>query len=87
VVGSGLRDGSPVPRRVTASRPQPPLPPPRPVYFGAHGWIETPVAGRSDLAAARAGPLIIEEYDATCVIPPAARARLDDGGNIVIELR
>ena len=76
-----------MPRRVTPSRPEPPRPPPRPAYFGEHGWIETPVARRSDLAAARAGPLIIEEYDATCVIPPAARATLDAGGNIVIELR
>jgi N-methylhydantoinase A len=87
VVGSGLREKSAAPRRVTATRPQPPLPPPRPAYFGERGWIETPVAARADLAAARAGPLIIEEYDATCVIPPAARARLDDDGNIVIELR
>jgi N-methylhydantoinase A len=34
----------------------------------------------------RAGPLIIEEYDATCVVPHDARARLDVLGNIEIEL-
>ena len=34
----------------------------------------------------RAGPLIIEEYDATCVVPHDARARLDALGNIEIEL-
>ena len=34
----------------------------------------------------RTGPLIVEEYDATCVIPPGARAALDAAGNIVIEL-
>jgi N-methylhydantoinase A len=34
----------------------------------------------------RAGPLIIEEYDATCVVPHDARARLDGLGNIEIEL-
>ena len=28
----------------------------------------------------------MEEYDATCVVPPGARAELDAGGNIVIEL-
>jgi N-methylhydantoinase A len=28
----------------------------------------------------------VEEYDATCVVPPGARAELDAGGNIVIEL-
>ena len=36
---------------------------------------------------ARAGPLIIEEYDATCVVPQDWRARLDDRGNIEIEPR
>jgi N-methylhydantoinase A len=32
------------------------------------------------------GPCIVEEYDATCVIPPGARASLDAHGNIVIDL-
>jgi N-methylhydantoinase A len=41
---------------------------------------------RSDLAQPRSGPLIVEEYDATCVIPPGARAELDAGGNIIIAL-
>ena len=41
---------------------------------------------RSDLASKRSGPLIIEEYDATCVVPPGATASLDAGGNIVIVL-
>jgi N-methylhydantoinase A len=72
---------------VRPSRPEPEPPPPRPAWFGAqHGWVETPILRRSDLALARVGPLIIEEYDATCVIPPGAKASLDAGGNIVIEL-
>jgi N-methylhydantoinase A len=41
---------------------------------------------RSDLTATRTGPLIVEEYDATCVIPPGAKAELDVGGNILIAL-
>ena len=41
---------------------------------------------RADLGAGRAGPLIVEEYDATCVVPPGARAELDAAGNIVIAL-
>jgi N-methylhydantoinase A len=32
------------------------------------------------------GPSIVEEYDATCLVPPGAEAVLDDHGNIVIEL-
>ena len=41
---------------------------------------------RADLAAGRAGPLIVEEYDSTCVVPPGARAERDGAGNIVITL-
>ena len=84
VVGLGLREGPNVPVRVRASRAEPKPPPPRKAYFGS--WIETPVMRRSDLAKPRPGPLIVEEYDATCVVPPGARAELDGAGNIVIEL-
>ena len=87
VVGYGLRAGSSVPERVRSSRAEPAPPPPRRAYFGAAlGWIETPVLQRSDLSAPRNGPLIVEEYDATCVVPPGASAALDRGGNIVVEL-
>jgi N-methylhydantoinase A/oxoprolinase/acetone carboxylase beta subunit len=40
-----------------------------------------------DLEQSVAGPAIVEEYDATSMIPPMASARLDAYGNIVIELR
>ena len=87
VVGQGLREGAGVPERVRPSRPEPEPPPPRPAYFGTeHGWVETPVLRRSDLRTPRTGPLIVEEYDATCVVTPGAKASLDAGGNIVIEL-
>ena len=84
VVGLGLHEGASVPERVRPSRAEPKPPPPRQAYFGC--WIETPVVRRSELSTPRAGPLIIEEYDATCVVPPGARAELDAAGNIVIEL-
>jgi len=84
VVGQGLRAGPSVPEHVRPSRAEPKPPPPRPAYFGT--WIETPVLRRSDLARPRSGPLIVEEYDATCVVPPGAKAELDAGGNILIEL-
>jgi len=87
VVGHGVREGPSVPERVRPSRPEPQPPPARRAYFGADiGWIETAVIRRSDLSKPRGGPLIIEEYDSTCVIPPGARAELDAGGNIGIEL-
>ena len=59
----------------------------RAVYFGpALGSVDTPVIARAQLPAVRtAGPLIVEEYDATCVVPPDWLASLDATGNIVIE--
>ncbi len=60
--------------------------PPRRAYFGARwGHIETPILSRAEIAAGITGPAIIEEFDATCVIPPEATARLDAHGNIEIE--
>ena len=59
----------------------------RSAYFGPrHGWLETTVLKRADLAQSREGPVIVEEYDATCVVPPGARVSLDTVGDIVIEL-
>ncbi len=61
---------------------------PRRAYFGpAAGHCDTPVITRRDLEVeARRGPLIIEEYDATCVVPPDATASLDQYGNINIHI-
>lgn len=87
VLGIGLRDTGGVPERVMPSRPEPEPGPPRNVYFGRdNGWCETPILRRSDLGQPQPGPCIVEEYDATCAIPPGATASLDPGGNIVIQL-
>jgi N-methylhydantoinase A len=58
----------------------------RACYFGpSHGLQETPVLARTDLDHEfRSGPLVIEEYEGTTVVPPNANARLDDTGNIII---
>lgn len=60
----------------------------RQVYFGAaHGLVETPVVGRGALSAAgRPGPLVIEEYEGTTVVPPGAVVSLDAFDNVVIDL-
>ena len=56
----------------------------RPAYFGRdHGLVSTPVVSRRDLPPE--GPFILEEYDCTCVVPPGARARLDEWGNVVVQ--
>jgi N-methylhydantoinase A len=87
VVGQGFGRGAAVPDRLRPSRAEPAAQGSRPAYFGpGQGWQVTPVLRRSDLASRRGGPLIVEEYDATCVVPPGAAAGLDGAGNIVIEL-
>ncbi len=59
----------------------------RKAYFGPdHGWLDTAVVRRTDLSTPTDGPLIVEEYDATCLVPPGARAALDDNNNILIDL-
>jgi N-methylhydantoinase A len=56
----------------------------RNAYFDAR-MMDTPVISRAALAKRMAGPLIVEEFDATCVVPPGASAELDAHGNIVID--
>ncbi|MDH3233042.1 MAG: hydantoinase/oxoprolinase family protein [Alphaproteobacteria bacterium] len=61
----------------------------RRAFFGAEaGHIETPVLGRGDLdGGAIEGPAIIEEYDATCVVPPGWTVRLSEGGALCLEAK
>ena len=88
VVGQGLSERSRVPDRLQApSHGASGELPPRQAYFGPDlGWLETPVLRRHDLSTSRQGPCIVEEYDATCVIPPNATAILDTYGNLLINL-
>jgi N-methylhydantoinase A len=88
VVGQGLPDRQPMPDRLSLGRREKRGGlPPRQAYFGPSiGWLETPVLERGDLTTPQEGPCIVEEYDATCIVPPKARAMLDAYGNIVIDL-
>jgi len=59
----------------------------RRAHFGAeHGSHDVPVISRAHLldAPPRQGPLIVEEYDSTCVVPPGCSVTLDALGNIDI---
>jgi len=58
----------------------------RSAYFGPEiGWRATIVLSRGDLRASpRPGPILVEEYDATTLVPPDAAVHLDPAGNIVI---
>ncbi len=89
IVGRGISDRPRVPGRVmlvdgTAASARPSA---RRAYHGPEqGWLETPVLRRGDLVGRVAGPAIIEEYDATCLLPLGWGAHLDAFGNIVMEL-
>jgi N-methylhydantoinase A len=87
VVGQGLSDRPRVPERVQVGRTAGAAPVERRVYFGPReGWLATPILARGDLAKRREGPAIVEEYDATCVVPPGAQVELDVYNNIVMEV-
>lgn len=60
----------------------------RSVYFGPeHGQLETEVLPRGSLGSApRRGPLLVQEYDTTIVVPPDCEARVDAHGNVVIAI-
>jgi N-methylhydantoinase A len=60
----------------------------RDCYFGPEaGHCRTPVIVRESLSGSpRTGPLIVQEYDTTILVPPGALATLDDHGNVVIAL-
>ncbi len=56
----------------------------RPVYFAGR-LVDTPVVSRTLLHRKMHGPCIVEEFDATCVVPLGASAELDVHGNILID--
>lgn len=59
----------------------------REVYFGSqHGWLDTPVYRRSDLAAGTDidGPIIVEEMSSTTVVLPGQTCVVDPIGNLHI---
>ncbi len=66
----------------------PAVSPHRPVHFDGNGSGETPVYDRAALAPGHvlAGPAIIEQFDATTVLHPTDRLRIDEGLNMVIEV-
>jgi len=61
----------------------------RTAYFGPEiGSLETPVMTREDLGGRTLeGPMIIEEYDSTCAIPPGYLVTIDTAANIDIQLK
>jgi N-methylhydantoinase A len=79
-LGDAVQPRHAVPRAAAPSQ--------RRVWFGPTlGAQDTPVTGRSALArGAVTGPMIIEEYEGTTVVPPDCTAELDGNMNIVIRV-
>jgi N-methylhydantoinase A len=60
----------------------------RRVWFSEGGWRDTPVYRRDalPLGASFEGPAIVEQLDATCVIEPGNRVRVDALGNLIVSV-
>jgi N-methylhydantoinase A len=88
LIARGARESSLAPGRLgfPAERGRPNSA--RAVYFGPEiGAVETAVCARGEIEASwRAGPLLIEEFDSTSVVPPDGRARRIGWDTIEIEL-
>ena len=61
----------------------------RRVFFAGAGWKTCPCVERDQLGAGAmvTGPAIVEQLDATTVIPPGQRATVDRAGNLVIRAK
>jgi N-methylhydantoinase A len=83
VIARGMPDKPRLPPRIPPVSGNVPVS--RRAWFGAAGWVDTKVVDRAALASVPLeGPVIVQEYDATCLVPPGAQAAVDAFGNIVI---
>jgi N-methylhydantoinase A len=60
----------------------------RKAYFGpAEGWVTTPIVSRGSVSSSpMRGPVIVEDYDSTTVVPPSFTVRRDAAGNLLIRV-
>ena len=86
VLGRGSSDRPRVPSRLQIAERVPEAGVRRAYYGRTFGWIDTPVVARSALSGDVEGPLLVEEYDSTCLVPPGVRATLDPRGNLLLSL-
>ncbi len=81
VMARGLPDRPRLPARIPPVATE--VPADRRAWFPNQGWIKTRVLDRAGLAIApTTGPLIVQEYDATCLVPAGVAAAVDPFGNI-----
>jgi N-methylhydantoinase A len=84
VMARGLPEQPRLPERIRPFAQA--VPATRRAWFAGEGWVETPVVDRAGLTGVRAGPLLVQEYDATCLVPRGMTAMVDGFGNIRLEL-
>jgi N-methylhydantoinase A len=81
VIARGIPERPRLPERIPPARAD--VPAWRCAWFPEGGWTETEVVDRAGLAtSARSGPLLVQEYDATCLVPRGWAASVDGFGNI-----
>jgi N-methylhydantoinase A len=86
VIARGMPDRPRLPAAIPAASI--PVPARRRAWFPDVGWVDTPVIDRAQLTSRpRGGPLIVQEYDATCLVPHSVDAALDGFGNIRLTRR
>ena len=76
-------------REVRGFSARPAIPPTRrPVFFGAEGWVDTPVCQRETLSVGTClnGPVVVEELSSTTVVLPGDTVRVDVNGNLIMEI-
>jgi N-methylhydantoinase A len=59
----------------------------RPVYFRGAGFVTTPCYARERLAPGMRfdGPAVVDQEDATILVTPGFRARIDRATDIILE--
>ena len=81
LIARGIPERPRLPERIPPAAAM--VPESRRAWFPDIGWQDLPVLDRAQLAEQpRAGPLIVQEYDATCLVPHDWQAGIDAFGNI-----
>ncbi len=85
VIARGIPIAPRLPARIAPAPTRSPAT--RRAWLDGPGWTTLPVIDRAALGSgARQGPLIVQEYDATCLVPHGTTAGLDGFGNIALTL-
>ena len=85
VIARGTPDRPRLPERIPPAAANVPAQPPR-LVPGCRLDRDAGGGSRRAVRRARTGPLIVQEYDATCLVPRGATAALDAFGNVRVTL-